>query len=179
MERLNTSLRLHGMKFAFAALAAASQLALSSTQFPTIPPYLPVSKGDAVIMLTGSTNTTGYRIVVSPSGSAEYVSAAGQANGTISSELATRLFSDLAATAPLNTIAEGSCAKPASFATSLYMYWNHQRSPDLSCLEGGRGKSLIYDTNAVASELGLGMRLRRVMRPLLPGEVHKPLPTPT
>jgi hypothetical protein len=179
MERLNSSLRLRSMKFAIAALAAASGLALSSTQFPTIPPYLPVSKGDAVIMLTGSTNTTGYRVVVSPSGSAEYISASGRATSQISSQLATRLFSDLAATAPLNTIAEGHCEKPASFATSLYVYWNHQRSPDLSCVAGEQGKSLIDDTNAVADELGLGMRMRRPMRPMLPGELHKPLPTPT
>jgi hypothetical protein len=179
MERLHTSLRSNGMRLAIAALAAASQLALSSTQFPTIPPYLPVSKGDAVIMFTGSTNTTGYRVVVSPSGSVEYISATGRATGTISFQLATRLFSDLSATAPLNTIAQQRCAKPASFATSLYVYWNHQRTPDLSCLAEDRGKSLVDDAGAVANELGLGMRLRRVMRPMLPGEMHKPLPTPS
>ncbi len=179
MERLGARLRFSGMKVSIAAAAAAIQLgAVTLTPFPRIPPYLPVPKDAAVIMQTGSTNTTGYRIVVTHAGTAEFIAASGRATGTIATRLATKLFADLAAASPLDQIRSQACMKSASFGTSLFVYWNHARSPDLSCLLSARGSALVDDVSAVAAQLHLN-GTRGVMRPLLPGEQHRPLPTPS
>jgi hypothetical protein len=167
------------MKLAVAAVGLAAQLGASAALFPKIPPTLPVSKGDAVIMMTGSTNTTGYRIVLSQTGAAEYVSASGRATGEISSALRAKLFSDLAAAQPLDTIPHAACMKSASFGSSLFVYWEHHRSPDLTCLASARGAALREDAAAAASELHIHSSIRGLERPMLPSEFHKALPTAT
>ncbi len=178
MERLGARLRFSVMKASIAALAAAIQLgAVTLAPFPKIPPYLPVPKDATVIMRTGSTNTTGYRIVVTRAGEAEYVAASGRAQASISTPLAGKLFADLANAAPLSAIPSRACMKSASFGTSLFVYWNHMRSPDLSCPASDRASLLVDDVSAVAAQLHLGMR--GFMRPMLPGEQHKPIPTPS
>ncbi len=179
MERLSARLRFSGMKASIAACAAVVQLgAASFTPFPRIPPYLPVPKNAAVIMQTGSTNTTGYRIVVTHTGAAEFVAASGRAKAAIATPLAGKLFADLAAAAPLDEIPSRACMKSASFGSSLFVYWNHARSPDLSCLASARGRALVDDISSVAAQLHLN-GTRGIMRPLLPGELHRPLPTPS
>jgi len=178
MEPRAARLRYADMRaFAVAALAAAQLGLAGNDTFGTIPPYLPVPPGSAVIMLTGSTNTTGYRIVVTASGAAEYVSAAGRARATVPVSLAAKLFGDLRSTGPLAQLPAGSCMKSASFGTSFFVYWNHSRSPDLTCTSGS-AKSIADDAQAVAAALGLHMGMRRMTRPPLPGEHHIPAPTP-
>lgn len=163
------------------AIAAAAQLgAASPSPFPRIPPYLPVAQGSAVIMLTGSTNTTGYRIVVAESGAAEYVSAAGRAQGTVPASVVATFFRDVRSGSPLAQLKEGSCMKSASFGTALFVYWNHSRSPDLTCTSGA-GDAVATDTQAVASSLGLSRTAigHGLVRPALPNEHHIPVPTTT
>jgi hypothetical protein len=178
MERAAARLRLWDMRALCVAMVAAVQLGQGFSAFPIIPPYLPVLSGSAVIMLTGSTNTTGYRIVVGPDGTAQYVTAAGRGRGTVDSSVAQRFFMDLQATAPLAGLPEGSCMKSASFGTSFFVYWNHSRSPDLTCTSGA-GKTIAGDAEAVTSALGVQMRMRVMVRPALPGEQHRPVPAPT
>jgi hypothetical protein len=166
------------MKLLTAALVAGAAIATGAAQFPRIPPYLPVSHGDTVIMMTGSTNTLGYRIVVSRAGKAEWATVRARAIGQISPALTARLFSDLYAASPLDTIPHGMCMKSASFGTSLFVYWNHHRSPDVSCLSSERGKPLVSDAQALVSELHLLLvNIEPLVRPMLPGEVHKALPS--
>ena len=65
MERLGARLRFSGMKASIACLCSGRPARRGKLHaLPRIPPYLPVPKDAAVIMQTGSTNTTGYRIVV-------------------------------------------------------------------------------------------------------------------
>jgi len=139
------------------------------------PPTLPVTTGSAVIMLTGSTNTTGYRIVIARDGSAEYISSAGRGTGTVPESTTAKFFADLASAAPLAVLPEGSCMKSASFGTSYFVYWEHSRSPDLTCTSGA-GTTIADDAEAIASALGVQMHLRGMVRPMLPGEQHRPLP---
>lgn len=180
MEHPRARLRFLDMKTLLGAIVAVPLFTLAMlTPFPRIPPYLPVSTGAAVIMLTGSTNTSGYRIVVTRGGSAEYIDVAGRSRTAISSQLAEKLFADLHAAAPLGELPARACMKSASFGTSLFVYWNHERSPDLSCSGDKRGALLANDASAVATALKVRTSGGGVLRPLMPGELHRPLPSPS
>ena len=151
--------------------------AANVTNVSKVPAYLPVPKGAAVILNTGSTNATGYRIVVQNDGRAEYAAPVIGVASRVPSAIAAKLFSDLRAASPLHELPRAACMKSISFGTSLFVWWDHSRSPDLTCPSDARGKALQDDAQAIASELHIANRARgSVMRPLMPGEQHKPLP---
>ncbi|MDQ6766231.1 MAG: hypothetical protein M3Z41_00230 [Candidatus Eremiobacteraeota bacterium] len=166
-----------------AILVALPLAAAANVTFYARVPYLPVPKGSAVILNTGSTNASGYRIVVTPGGLAEYVTSTARATGSVAPELATKLLADLKAAAPLQQLPHSACMKSASFGTSLFVWWNHQRSPDLSCPADARGRALQSDAQQIAQALHIDRSgWQPIMRPLGPGEQHKqlpPAPTPT
>jgi hypothetical protein len=138
---------------------------------------LPVPKGAAVILNTGSTNTSGYRIVVQRNGNAEYITDVTRAKALVPAPIVSKFFSDLHAAAPLQTLQRAACMKSISFGTSLFVWWDHSRSPDLSCPADERARALEVDAQAVSSALHISSAPRGpVMRPLMPGEQHKPLP---
>lgn len=166
------------------ALAAATQSAWADmVRSPRVPPYLPVPVGAAVILNTGSTNAAGYRIVVQPSGSVEYVAASRRATAIIADRLAAKFFSDLKAAGPLQELETTPCMKSVSFGTSLFVWWEHGRSPDLSCSSDEHARTLQADASQIAAALHLSPgSLSPVLRPLMPGEQHKalpPAPTPS
>ena len=137
-------------------------------------PYLPVPKGAAVILNTGSTNTVGYRIVVEPSGRAEYVQGSARATGQISSQLAAKFFADLKAGMPLSTLRAFPCMKSASFGISFFLWWRGQRSPDISCSgDSSAVTALNDDVGAIATSLHVAAG-----RPvhMLPNEPRMPMP---
>lgn len=177
-------LRCRSMKTVLVAvlLVLSPALALASiTNAEKGVPYLPVVKGAAVILNSGSTNANGYRIVLRADGSAEYASIERRARATISAALTHRLFDHLRSAAPLRALPYAPCMKSVSFGTSVFLYWDHSRSPDLSCPTNAAGHSLYDDVKAIAHALELGNTARSpVMRPMLPGEQHKALTaTPT
>jgi hypothetical protein len=168
------------------ALAVAAALAVSQVVYaqpapgPRVPPYLPVPSGAAVIMDTGSTNVVGYRIVIQPQGTVEYATGERRETATVSAGVARAFFADLAKAAPLDRLPTEPCMKSISFGSSLFVWWSaHGRSPDLLCPTDARGSALRADAQRIARELSLGQMGAPVMRPLLPGEQHKPLPVPT
>jgi hypothetical protein len=171
----------HAMQSAIFALLVAIPLAAAAyvEPFPRIPPYLPVPRGAAVIMRTGSTNTSGYRIVVQRSGASEYITSSGRASATIPMALAGKFFADFASASPLRNVGRVGCMKSASFGTSLFIWWNHERSPDLTCSADARGRMLLDDATNIAQSLHISVSPRGVMRPMLPGEAHKALPAPS
>jgi hypothetical protein len=158
-------------------LAATANL----TNVSKMPAYLPVPKGAAVILNTGSTNASGYRVVVQEDGAAEYAAPVLRVASRVPSSIAAKFFSDLRAASRLHELPHASCMKSVSFGTSLFVWWDHSRSPDLTCPSDARGKALEDDAQAIASALHIGNGRRGpVMRPLMPGEQHEPLPpTPT
>jgi hypothetical protein len=179
MERTRTRLRFSSIMFRFVLAAAllAAPLYTSANVGSSRVPYLPVPKGAAVILNTGSTNTSGYRIVVQADGSAEYVADSGRATATVSSALAAKFFADLKAAGPLGDLPSQPCMKSVSFGTSLFVWWKGGRSPDLTCPAGPSGSALSADAADIAHELHVASSFRRpVMRPLLPGEEHAPMP---
>jgi len=155
------------------AVAQSSAVARAST---TRVPYLPVPRGAAVILDTGSTNASGYRIVVQVSGSVEYVSDGTRAVASISPQTARAFFADLATAAPLDNLMPQPCMKSVSFGTGLFIWWSgHGRSPDLRCPTDEHGAALRQDADAIAHEIGLS-RIGAPLRPLMPGEQHRALP---
>lgn len=161
------------MKAAFLAIAAATVTAWVAAAAPSVP-YLPVPKGAAVILNTGSTNTTGYRIVLTRWGSAEYVWGPRRATVHIDRTTAAKFFADAQAGMPLSKLQAAPCMKSASFGTSTFVWWRGQRSPDLTCPEGTIASNVYRDAQAVAHALKIGSG-SPVYVPT--GEPRKPVPT--
>jgi hypothetical protein len=149
---------------------AATAKALATTQ-PV--PHLPVPKDAAVILNTGSTNTTGYRIVVESSGRAQYVQGSTRGTARISSTIAATFFADLEKAMPLSHLRVEPCMKSASFGSMTFVWWHGQRSPDISCPGDGAAAALFEDAGTIAGALHLsgGHMIR-----MLPNEPRKPLP---
>lgn len=169
------------MKSAIAALLVLVPVAAwaNVTAFSREQPYLPVPRGAAVILNTGSTNASGYRIVVARDGRSEYVAGSGHRSAAIPKDVAAKFFDALQSAAPLQDLPRVPCMKSASFGASLFVWWRGQRSPDLTCVFDPRGKTLVVDASAIAGALHISSRSScAVVRPLLPAEMHRSLPTP-
>jgi len=162
-----------------AATVITLALANGATRSSAAPavPFLPVPAGAAVILDSGSTNTSGYRIVVTRSGHAEYVVGSTRATGEIPASAAARFFTDLSHAMPLSALPVERCMKSASFGTSLYLWWHGSRSPDVSCPGDPQESGLASDAASIAAKLGISTPPGRLIRPL-PNEPRKPLPTP-
>jgi hypothetical protein len=114
------------------------------------------------IVNSGSTNTAGFQIVVEQSGHAEYTlqprrrpmdktEAPQTISKTVPKSLADSLYADVEAARPLSSLPAQHCIKSASFGTRLFVQLGEDRSPDLSCGDGGNEKmrALIRDAEAV------------------------------
>jgi hypothetical protein len=122
-------------------------------------------KDDAATVIdSGSTNASGFRIVVQRSGKAACTTtprrnarAAGDNSKPkqqqLSQALVDRLFSDLSAAKPLSALPAQHCMKSASFGTSRTIEFGGQRTPDLNCGDGGNSKlrALIQDVNEIVN----------------------------
>jgi hypothetical protein len=139
-------------------------------------PYLPVPHDAAVILDTGSTNTLGYRVVVQRNSDVEYV--IGGVRNTMHADAGqtAKLFTALTAAMPLSQLQSARCMKSASFGTSMFTYWNHQRSPDLTCPGDDRAKAVYASVSTFVDALGI---TRRVSHPLPPNEPRRPIPEPS
>ena len=143
---------MHAVSFASMIGLAIISAAVSSGQ----------STASAVIVNSGSTNRSGYRITVDKSGSAKYVAiprgVAAQKGvpmeareRTIPEALAQRFYADVAAARPFSSLPEIPCAKSASFGSVLRIEFGGAQTPDLSCGDGGNDKlkALIQDTGEI------------------------------
>jgi len=139
-------------------------------------PYLPVPHLAAVIMDTGSTNAPGYRIVVQRGGNVEYI--IGGVRNTMHADASqtAELFASLSSGMPLSQLASARCMKSASFGTSQFAYWNHQRSPDLTCPGDARTKTVAAAVSKFVQSLGI---TARVVRPLPTNEPRRVVPMET
>jgi hypothetical protein len=154
--------------------AAAIAIATLSPALGAAPvPYLPIPKGAAVILDTGSTNSTGYRIVIQSNGFAEYVSGQTRATAHVSLDVASKFFADMQAAMPLSHVRIEPCMKSASFGSMTFLWWRGQRSPDISCPGDATSKKLYEDAAAVAAALHLGGGHTVDM---LPNEPRQPMP---
>jgi hypothetical protein len=164
--------RSSNVKTFLATLVMTAALAASALAAQTVP-YLPVPHDAAVILNTGSTNAIGYRIVVTRSGRAQYVTQT-VGTGMLPAKLTRQFFADLAAAMPLSGMPKRSCMKSMSFGASVFVWWRGQRSPDLSC----SARHLNDDADAIARSLGVGLKPRGLVVPQLPNEPRKAIPSP-
>lgn len=155
------------------AAAVAPQSALGAAPVP----YLPVPRGAAVILNTGSTNSAGYRIVVTRSGAAEYIWGDRRATTTLPSDVTAQFYKDLEAGMPLSSMHVLACMKSASFGYSLFAWWRGQRSHDISCPGDAHADALAKDVAAIADALHLAAASGHPIH-MLPNEARKPVPSP-
>jgi hypothetical protein len=94
---------------------------------------LQIEPGDAVIRNSGSTNTSGYTIVVHPDFSADVYEQGAARHATIIEPQAKWLFARLKENQPLAALGGGHCMKSASFGTTTSIAYNGTTTPDLSC----------------------------------------------
>ncbi|MCF4968207.1 hypothetical protein [Nostoc sp. CMAA1605] len=122
----------------------------------------------AVIVNSGSTNTIGYRIYVSPTGEANYVDGKGSGKGKLPKKISQKFFNDLKAAEPLSSLpVKQSCVKSTSFGTTTTISLGGQQSPDISCPGNEKAKKLDTDVIAIA-------KLLKVVN--VPKSQGKPLP---
>jgi hypothetical protein len=119
------------------------------------------SPDNAVIVNSGSTNSSGYTIEVSSDGKGSVTmqpggGAAGSPKAfTIPNATVARFFSDLAAARKSNA-ATVPCMKSASFGTTEHIKWQGWTSPDLSCPpKGPEGDALVSDVEAIREAAGI------------------------
>jgi hypothetical protein len=122
------------------------------------------TSGDsAVIVNSGSTNTMGYKISISPDGSGTVTlqGRTGTPSGkpksfTLPAAAATRFFGDLAAARKENA-PPIPCMKSASFSSKTQITWEGWTSPDLECPQKtSAGDALVKDLQAIRQAAGIG-----------------------
>ncbi len=132
-------------------LAGMSLLVFSSQSTMAL-----VASNTAVILNSGSTNTIGYRISVSPSGFASYVDGNGFSQGQLSKKLTTRFFRHLTHPEPLSDLPVEPCVKSASFGTTTTVSLGGEQSPDLSCPSNNdQVQDLEEDVTAIVTALNV------------------------
>ena len=134
----------------------------------TTPGLALVTLNTAVITNSGSINTIGYRIYVSPDGKVSYVDGHGSGQGQLSEKLTERFFYHLAEARPLSALPEEHCVKSVSFGTSTYLALGGDRSPDLSCPGSDKVQDLEDAIHAITGTLGIKNVLNSEGTPLPP-----------
>ncbi len=137
----------------------------------------------ATIENTGSTNTSGYSITLSSSGTKYHVAAVSNGGSERNSETGNReplgqqvrqFFTDLNAAMPLTGLPAGRGMRSASFGTRTFVTYQGQKSPDLTFSSDPRTAALKADIAVIAS----AMRCRNApRRPGLPQPVTPPAAT--
>ena len=122
--------------------------------------------GDAVIHNSGSTNTTGYTILVHPDATAELVQNGTAATKPIGKAQAASLFEKLKAAGPLDELATGRCMRSASFGTITTISYAGRTSGDIGCGGDASVVDLKTAAAAIANQVGataFGARFRHTL----------------
>jgi len=111
---------------------------------------------------SGSTNTSGFRILVERSGRTQSMVVPREPGpqpielpvttvGTIPAALAQQLYSDLEAAWPISSLPKPHCPKSASFGTVRIIEFDSQKTPDLNCGDGKNAKlrALAHDAQEI------------------------------
>lgn len=130
------------------ALAIASLVAAAATD-------------TAVIVNSGSTNMSGYKITIASDGNGSMTpqNRGGTPTGqpktfTIPAASASRFFGDLAA-ARAAKLATEPCMKSASFGSTTHVTWQGWTSPDLDCPpQGPASSALVKDVDEIRKASG-------------------------
>jgi len=134
--------------------ASAQQPIQAPKQQQCPPQNFMVTANTAVIFNTGSTNSSCFRILVSPTGQAHFVQGNQSGKGRIPRRLTSKFFQDLSAAEPLSKLpTEPNCMKSASFGTSTFIRLRGEQSPDISCMNNAKAKALVTDVEKITQML--------------------------
>lgn len=112
---------------------------------------------------SGSTNFLGVTVTVDQSGNATVTQPGVPPQSTkLSVQLAQQLIDDAKAAGTLSALPEQHCAKSASFGSSLYVEFNGDRSPDISCSPQSdpRSAALQKDANDILQAVRKQVKLQ-------------------
>lgn len=123
-----------------------------------------VPQGAAVIANSGSTNSAGYTLVVTPDGAATIRQYDGATQKAVGAPQTRWLFKLLADAGPLDALGLAHCMKSASFGTSLHVAWNDRTSGDLSCGGDATSRELARTIGVIVRQLDIATfpRARRL-----------------
>ncbi len=128
----------------------------------------------AIIENTGSTNTFGYTITLTTTGTKYHVAAVSSGGDDRNSETGDReplgrqvrqFFADLKAAMPLTRLPAGRGMRSASFGTRTFITYQGQRSPDLTFGGDPHTAALKGDIEIIASALRCHNSPRRLALP--------------
>jgi hypothetical protein len=151
-----------------AQLAAAIIIAVSATASDAASPApspgassqsspAVAASSQAEIVNSGSTNTSGYVVRVSRSGSAavQLQGQSGERDATVPAELAARFFAAIDAAEPLSAMPVARCMKSASFGYVLRVRYKGATTPDLTCPANDAVRELATLSAQIAHAAGV------------------------
>jgi hypothetical protein len=123
----------------------------------------------AIIVNSGSTNTIGYRIYVSPTGEVNYVDGNGSNQGKLTKKLTKEFFRDVKIAEPLSNLpVRQSCVKSVSFGTTTTIRLADRQSQDISCPGNEKAQRLDNDVIAITKALNVVNVAKSQGKPLPP-----------
>jgi hypothetical protein len=138
-----------------------------------LPMVLPANSPQVLVIDSGSTNRPGATLTLDESGNVTVEQRNNEAQSTkISAELCQQLMRDVKAAGMLSELPAQHCPKSVSFGSKLYVEFNGDRSPDISCTpqSDARAAALQKDANEILEIVRkqLGLSRFRPVRPVRP-----------
>jgi hypothetical protein len=130
--------------------AAPTPSTAASLRIPAVP-------AEALIVNSGSTNRTGYRLYVYADGTTALQQGDTSTKKHVSAALVKRFFADLKAAGPLDALTSVRCMKSASFGSTTQVGYLGKMSSDVSCPGSPAMRALEVDAGALADAAGVSM----------------------
>jgi hypothetical protein len=141
--------------------------------FFILPMLLPANSPQVSVIDSGSTNRAGATITIDEVGNATVEQRGSEPQSTkLAAELCQRFIRDVKAAGPLSALPPQHCPKSVSFGSSLYVAFNGDRSPDISCSpqKDPRSAALQKDANEILATVRKQLGISRFgpVRPVRP-----------
>lgn len=139
-----------------------------------IPMLLSANVPRATIEDTGSTNRPGLRVTVDQSGDTTVEPRRGETQHVkLRESLCNQFMRDLKEAGSLSALPARHCMKSVSFGSSLFIEWNGDKSPDLSC--SGQPDARVDTLQRDAQQI---LQAARAAAGIRPGNVIVRAPNP-
>jgi hypothetical protein len=138
------------------ALLAQAMPGDAGRRMPVTVPAAP--PGAAVILNSGSTNASGFTIVLTPDGAATVRQDDAVAQKIVGAAQTRWLFEKLRAAGPLDALALEHCMKSASFGTFTHISYDDRTSGDISCGGDSAARELARTVAVIVRQLDIDTR---------------------
>lgn len=134
---------------------------------------LSASEPQATIIDSGSTNRPGLRVTVDRQGHAIIIEKSGETHRVeLSPSMCAAFLHQVRNAVPLNNIPARHCFKSVSFGSSLFIEYQGERSPDLSCPGASNSETATLQKEAreilQAAQSAAGVRQHRIFTSVKP-----------